>query len=119
MNLSPSRAKYKSAIQSFQKVKPPLQNALGPYASQVFEAFEQCTTARCELVRDTAAAVAQRAIEEEILLIMVGDEEQRADLLRFLQENPESFLRTLSKKVVKAVHTAEVGKKLSSTLESL
>lgn len=103
MDLTNSMAKYNTAKKVMDAITAQVSAQAGKeFAEQFFEPFTLNNCASRELVRDIAAAVAQKVLEVETLRLMEHVEADPDNHIRAI------WLRQLTKQVVKAVHDTNV-----------
>ena len=122
MNIDQSKAKYKTATEEFRALRSSLKIMGGPQLQEtVLEPVQKFLSARSELVRDVTLARVQGILEADALVFLSdgGDPKKRAEATMFLSENPASYLRALTSKIVKELRGLEVDKKLNKIVEEL
>ena len=122
MNIEQSKANYKQAAENFRALRASLKVMGGPQLQEtVLEPVQEILSTRSELVRDVMLARVQGILEADALLFLsnASDEKAKADATAFLSENPASYLRALTARIVKELRGLEVDKKLSKIADEL
>jgi len=122
MNIDKSRANYKQAADEFRSLRTSLKIMGGPQLQEtVLEPVQRVLSARSELVRDVTLARVQGILEADALLFLsdAADPKAKKAATDFLSENPASYLRALTAKIVKELRGLEVDKKLTKIADEL
>jgi hypothetical protein len=122
MNIERSKAEYKQAADDFKTLRSSLKIMGGPQLQEtVLEPVQKVLSTRSALVRDVTLARVQGIIEADALLFLsdAADPEEKAKATAFLSENPASYLRALTARIVKELRGLEVDKKLIKIADEL
>jgi hypothetical protein len=122
MNIERSKAEYKQAADDFKTLRSSLKIMGGPQLQEtVLEPVQKVLSTRSALVRDVTLARVQGIIEADALLFLsnAADPEEKAKATTFLSENPASYLRALTARIVKELRGLEVDKKLIKIADEL
>lgn len=122
MNIEQSKANYKQASEDFRALRTSLKVMGGQGLQEtVLEPVQKILSTRSELVRDVTLARVQGILEADALVFLsdASDPKAKAAATAFLSENPASYLRALTARIVKELRGLEVDKKLTKIADEL